>query len=84
MYSNDFIFGMNDNGGMNSGLVLRILRNLPPGVTEIYFHPVAPEAGEHGRGNQLQGDLVALKSLEVREALLASGVQLITFRDLRE
>lgn len=73
---------MNDSGDMNLGLVLRILRNLPPGVTEIYFHPVAPEAGWHGKGNRLQGDLVALKNLEVREALLASGVQLITFRDL--
>jgi len=82
VHSNDFVFGMNDSGHMNSGLVLRILRQLPLGVTEIYFHPVAPEAGWHGKGNRLQGDFVVLKSLEVREALLASGVQLITFSDL--
>ena len=84
VYSNDFIFGMNDSGDMNSGLVLRILRNIPPGVTEIYFHPVAPETGGHGKGNRLQVDLVALKSPEVREALLTSGIPLIAFRDLRE
>ncbi len=84
MHSNDFLFGMNDSGDMNSGLVLRILRNLPSGVTEIYFHPVAPEAGGRGKGNRLQGDLVALKSPEVREALLTSGVPLIAFGDLQE
>jgi hopanoid biosynthesis associated protein HpnK len=84
VYSNDFIFGMNDSGDMNSGLVLRILRNLPPGVTEIYFHPVAPEAGGYGEGNWLQGDFIALKNLEVREALLASDIPLIAFSDLSE
>lgn len=82
VYSNDFIFGMNDSGDMNSGLVLRILRNLPPGVTEIYFHPVAPATGGHGKDNRLQGDLIALKSPEVREAFLTSGVPLIAFSDL--
>jgi hopanoid biosynthesis associated protein HpnK len=82
VYSNDYIFGMNDSGDMNSGLVLRILTNLLSGVTEIYFHPVAPETGGHGKGNRLQGDLVALKSPEVRDALLTSGIPLIAFGDL--
>jgi len=82
VHSNDFVFGTNDSGDMNSGLVLRILRNLPPGVTEIYFHPVARENGGHGKANRPQGDLVALTSPEVREALLTSGISLIAFSDL--
>jgi len=84
VHSNDYVFGMNDSRDMNSGLVLRILRRLPLGVTEIYFHPVALEAAGHGKDNRLQVDLVALKSPEVREALLTSGIPLIAFRDLRE
>jgi hopanoid biosynthesis associated protein HpnK len=82
LYSNDFVFGMNDSGDMNSGMVLRILRNLPSGVTEIYFHPVAPETGGHGKDNRPRSDLIALKSPEVREALLTSGITLIAFSDL--
>jgi len=82
--SNDFVFGMNDSGHMNVGLVLRILRQLPSGVTEIHFHPAAREAGGCGEGNRPQEDLMALKSLEVREALLASDIPLIAFSDLRE
>jgi hopanoid biosynthesis associated protein HpnK len=84
VYSNDFVFGMNDSGRMNLDLVLRLLRQLPPGVTEIYFHPVVPEVGGRGEGSRPQDDLEALKSLEVREALLTSGIQLIAFSDLQE
>ena len=80
--SNDFVFGMNDSGDMSSDLVLRILRNLPLGVTEIYFHPVAPEAGGRGKDNRPRGDLIALKSPELREALLTSGIPRIAFSDL--
>jgi hopanoid biosynthesis associated protein HpnK len=84
VHSNDFVFGLNDSGHMNLDLVLRLLRQLPSGVTEIYFHPVVPEASERGEGSHPQDDLKALKSLEVREALLASGIQLIAFSDLQE
>jgi hopanoid biosynthesis associated protein HpnK len=84
VHSNDFVFGMNDSGQMSSGMVLRILRQLPSGVAEIYFHPVAPEAGGRGEGNRPQDDLITLKSLEVRQALLVSGIPLIAFSDLRE
>jgi chitin disaccharide deacetylase len=84
VYSNDFVFGMNDSGRMNLDLVLHLLRQLPSGVTEIYFHPVVPEVGGRGEGSRPEDDLEALKSLEVREALLASGIQLIAFSDLQE
>jgi hopanoid biosynthesis associated protein HpnK len=69
--SNDFVFGMNDSGRLCPGLMLRFLKFLPPGVGEIYFHP-----GDNA------GELEALTHPAVREALLASQVQTISFSDL--
>lgn len=36
---NDWIFGMTDTGRMTADVVLLQLANLPPGLTEITFHP---------------------------------------------
>jgi hopanoid biosynthesis associated protein HpnK len=84
VYSNDFVFGMNDSGDMNLDLVLRILRNLPPGVTEIYFHPATPKINHKGKDSCCHRDYEALTSPELRQALLASSIPLIAFSDLWE
>jgi hopanoid biosynthesis associated protein HpnK len=84
VHSNDFVFGMNDSGRMNLDLVLRFLRQLPPGVTEIYFHPTIPEIDRGGKDSCNQAEYEALTSPELRQALLASGIQLIAFSDLQE
>jgi hopanoid biosynthesis associated protein HpnK len=84
VYSNDFVFGMNDSGDMNLDLVLRILRNLPPGVTEIYFHPATPKINHKGKDSCGHRDYEALTSPELRQALLASSIPLIAFSDLWE
>ncbi len=69
--SNDFLFGMNDSGRLSPGLMLRFLKLLPPGVGEIYCHP--------GDGT---GELETLTHPSVREALLASQIQTLSFGDL--
>jgi len=83
--SNDFIFGMNDTGRMDPDIVLRFLKYLPHGVTEIYFHPAASSVpADHstmGDGCH-QDELEALTSPAVREALLASHIQRIAFSNL--
>jgi hopanoid biosynthesis associated protein HpnK len=71
VYSNDFVFGVNDSGHMNLDLVLRFLSRIPPGVTEIYFHP----------GGDTK-ELEALTHPAVRQALLSSQTQTISFSDL--
>ncbi len=69
--SNDFLFGMNDSGGLCPGLMLRFLNFLPPGVAEIYFHP-------GGRACELE----TLTHPAVREALRTSQIQTLSFSDL--
>jgi hopanoid biosynthesis associated protein HpnK len=84
VHSNDFVFGMNDSGHMNLDLVLCLLRQLPPRVTEIYFHPVIPEIDLRGKNSCDQGEYKALTSPELSQGLLASGIRLIAFSDLQE
>jgi hopanoid biosynthesis associated protein HpnK len=83
--SNHFVFGMNDSGKMKLDLVLRFLQYLPPGVTEIYFHPATrccPELDRTLRNDACREEFAALTSSALKEALLASNIQCIRFSDL--
>ena len=85
MRANDFVFGLHDSGKMDADRVLRFLRHLPQGVTEMYFHPATrrcPETGRTMSDYHHQREFEALTSPAVREALLASGAQRIAFSDL--
>lgn len=83
--SNHYIFGMNDSGGMNLDLVLRFLRHLPSGITEIYFHPASRPCAEMDRTMKdyaYQEEFRALKSPALRQALLASDIRCTGYSDL--
>jgi hopanoid biosynthesis associated protein HpnK len=80
--SNDVVYGMNDSGSMNLNLLLRFLKYLPEGVTEIYFHPVISKCDSCGKGGNCEKELEALASPQVRQTILASGIQLVGFSDL--
>jgi hopanoid biosynthesis associated protein HpnK len=83
--SNQFVFGMNDSGNMNLDLVLGFVKNLPPGVTEIYFHPSSrhdPELERAVKNYRYQEEFATLTSPALRQALLASDIQCISFGDL--
>ena len=87
VYSNDFVFGMNDSGRMNLDLVLRFFCQLPQGVTEIYFHPEISDihrTGEDGEDHWRQREYEALIHPRLPQALLTSGIQPITFSDLKD
>jgi hopanoid biosynthesis associated protein HpnK len=85
--SNHFVFGMNDSGNMNLDLVLRFLKNLPPGVTEIYFHPASrrcPQLNQTQKNYRYEEEFAALTSPALREALLAPHIRCIGFSDLAD
>jgi hopanoid biosynthesis associated protein HpnK len=71
VYSNDFVFGMNDSGHLHLDLMLRFLKLLPPGVAEIYFHP-----GDNAN------ELETLIHPAVQLALEDSQIRTISFTDL--
>jgi chitin disaccharide deacetylase len=82
---NDYLFGMHDTGRMHEERVLRYLGNLPPGVSEIYFHPalgswsdVEPPAPDY----LYEPELGALTSPKVAAAMRSSGIEMVAFGDL--
>jgi hopanoid biosynthesis associated protein HpnK len=83
--TNDFVFGLADTGRMEEGLVLRLLRELPEGVTEMYFHAATrrcPEIDRTMAGYRHEEELAALTSERVRGALASLGIQPVAFGDL--
>jgi hopanoid biosynthesis associated protein HpnK len=82
--SNSSVFGMNDSGRMSLDLVLRFLKYLHDGVTEIYFHPVTSKRGAGSEGRDSQKELEALTSPEIQKTLLASCIRLIAFSDIEK
>ena len=82
---NDFVFGLNDTGHLHRELLLRILRELPDGVTEIYCHPATRRCAELDRtmpGYLNEQEFEALTSQAVKQAVAASGFQRVAFDEL--
>lgn len=83
--SNEFIFGLHESGAMRLEVVLRLLEQLPNGVTEMYFHPATrrcPEIDRTMPKYQHEAELEALMSPAVKDVLLSSRIQRIAFSDL--
>ncbi len=82
---NDQVFGLADSGRMEEPLVLRQLRNLPEGVTEMYFHAATrrcPEIDRTMPEYHHEGELAALTSERVRSAMQGLGIETIAVGDL--
>ncbi len=76
---------MNDSGRMHLDIVLRFLKYLPHGVTEIYFHPATSHPpADHStmEDGRYQDEFEALTSPVIQQALLASNIQRTSFSDL--
>lgn len=82
---NDRIFGVAASGRMDEAKLLMILERLPPGVTEIYFHPVVhsgPGVATYTTGYRHGEELAALLSPRVRAAAAAGGFGRGGYQDL--
>jgi chitin disaccharide deacetylase len=82
---NDFLFGMSDGGSMTADLTLRMVRNLPEGISEFCFHPATRRCGEIDRTMPLyrhEDEFRALTDESLHQALRTTGAQRIAFSDL--
>ncbi|MCS6927380.1 MAG: hopanoid biosynthesis-associated protein HpnK, partial [Candidatus Binatia bacterium] len=83
--TNDFVFGLHDTGAMDEATVLRLLRYLPEGVTELYFHPATRRSTDRAPVLPVykhEEELAALVSPRVRAALEQEGIRPVGFCDL--
>lgn len=72
----DHVFGLTASGRMTEAAVLKLLQTLPPGDTELYFHPAARRDRLLDRlmpAYQHEAELAALLSPAVRAALAATA-----------
>jgi len=81
-------YGQADDGspfqaGITPETLLRLIAELNDGVTEIACHPGYAEDLDSTYGDERAAEVSALCDVRVREAIAASGVELISFRQLR-
>lgn len=83
MQHNDAIFGLSANGAMHESALLSILKHLPEGVSELYFHPATRgEVSDSMTGYAMTDELSALTSPAVQAVLERESIERITFSDL--
>ncbi|HJU09569.1 MAG TPA: hopanoid biosynthesis-associated protein HpnK [Candidatus Binataceae bacterium] len=76
--SSDRLFGLHQTGHLSQEYVLGLIDRLPPGTTEIYFHP-AEQVNGQSPSTAAQVETQILKSPRVRQALMDANVCLTTF-----
>ena len=70
---------------MTTDLVLRVIQNLPNGITELCFHPATRRCIEIDRTMPFyrhEDEFNALMSESLREAIQSAGAQRIAFSDI--
>lgn len=79
---NDFVFGLSDTGHMTSDRVAALVRELPDGVTEMYFHPATRRWPGMPAWAQSEEELAALMDRDIARYLRDSGIGMTTFTEL--
>ena len=78
----DHVFGLNWSGAMTRDRVLGLIRNLPPGLTELYTHPATANAYEGSApGYRYVDEFEALIDPEVVAEVRRAGIALGGFTD---
>jgi hopanoid biosynthesis associated protein HpnK len=83
--TNDYVFGINDNGAMDRARILGFLANLPDGISELYCHPATgawPEMEPAARHFRVADELAALTDREVASVLSERGIHRTVFSAL--
>jgi hopanoid biosynthesis associated protein HpnK len=81
--SNDHVFGLYDSGAMVEDRLIKLMAELPPGLSEIYCHPATRRSD--GPDNlpssyKCEEEFRALVSPAVKERLDALGLRPLSFR----
>jgi hypothetical protein len=82
---NDHVFGIAWSGAMVERRLLALLPHLPPGVSEVYFHPAArttPDLAAAMPGYRHAEELAALLSPDVRRLIGELQIELTGYGDL--
>jgi chitin disaccharide deacetylase len=84
---NDHAIGVSEAGALTEERVLRHLDALPDGLTEMFFHPAVRAFAGADAGTESYewpGELAALTSPRVREAIVRDGIVSTTYGELSQ
>jgi chitin disaccharide deacetylase len=84
LFVNDNLFGLAWTGEMVEGRLLRLLPQLPPGVSEIYFHPATLRSAALSAampGYRHKEELTALLSPAAKSLIANFGIRLGGYSD---
>ena len=79
---NDHVFGLAWSGHMTAGRLTRLAPHIPPGLSEIYFHPATQQDGvlpQTMPDYEHQAELACLLDPAVKDALSRAGVALSAY-----
>jgi chitin disaccharide deacetylase len=79
--STDALFGLHQSGHLTEEYILGVIARLPPGLTEVYFHP-ASDIGGSAPALEAQSEVAILTSSRVRAALDERGIRLTSFAEI--
>jgi hopanoid biosynthesis associated protein HpnK len=78
----DRVYGLHQTGHIDEHYILALIARLPAGLTELYCHPslgVSSMLAPYQRGYDHAGELAALTSERVRDALRAAAIELVSY-----
>jgi hopanoid biosynthesis associated protein HpnK len=78
--TSDRLFGLHQTGHLTEAYIIGLIRQLPMGTTEIYFHPA--QNGRSQASTAQMSETQILKSPRVCEALIDAGVRLTNFAEV--
>ena len=82
MTTPDHVFGLAWSGAMTAERIAGILRHLPDGLTEIYFHlATADSFAGAAHGYRYRDELAALMAPDIKKLVQATGAQAGGFLD---
>lgn len=78
------VYGLLQSGNMNEAYLLGLLDRMSPASSEIYAHPLAPDANADDRAANPHGpdELNAMLSRKVRAAIDRAGFRLATYETI--
>jgi chitin disaccharide deacetylase len=85
LFVNDQLFGLAWSGAMVEERLLRLIPQLPNGVSEIYLHPATkhtPALAPAMRGNCHREELAALVSPALKALIAELDIRLVSYGDL--
>ena len=80
----DKVYGLLQSGDMNEDYLLALLQKIKPVPSEIYMHPLSPDAIEHEIAENPRGvgEYQALISTRLRQAIVEAGFEPATYSSL--